>query len=179
MVDTLVNVQTTILPLSLPTEIQVGPSLIPGNKLWAFYFWEISNSIPICCYWFEGESDTTVVIETKKKLAGELLENVFLQKERYKRRSEPFLLVWFLTLLSENLLFGSEAAVLLPWGKHYAISSKTAERWRGPGPLVTSSRHWTEGARRRPEETSRWLPSQVPCKMMTAALLRWIPLHCL
>lgn len=54
-----------------------------------------------------------MVIETKKKLAGELLENV-LQKERYKRRSEPFLLVWFLTLLSENLLFGSEAAVLLP-----------------------------------------------------------------
>lgn len=68
MVDTLLNVQTTILPLSLPTEIQVGPSLIPGNKLWAFYFWEISNSIPICCYWFEGESDTTVVIETKKKV---------------------------------------------------------------------------------------------------------------
>lgn len=68
-----------------------------------------------------------MVIETKKKLAGELLENVFLQKERYKRRSEPFLL-WFLTLLSENLLFGSEAAVLLPRGKHYAISSKTAER---------------------------------------------------
>lgn len=67
-----------------------------------------------------------MVIETKKKLAGELLENV-LQKERYKRRSEPFLL-WFLTLLSENLLFGSEAAVLLPRGKHYAISSKTAER---------------------------------------------------